>query len=107
MQYPKKKILHLIFFNTIIQTFRTPILFYYCNPPEAVYGYVNTCARHLYKHYTTDEGLHSSFVVFYFVFVLRLLPDVNHGVTTFFTSSYTNRTFQGILPLSFQYPVLR
>ena len=71
-------------FNTTTQTIILKGVFYYCNSPEAVHGYVNSCVRHLYKHYTTDEGLHSSFVVFYFVFVLRLLSDVNHGATAFY-----------------------
>ena len=30
--------------------------------------------------------LHSSFVVFYFVFVFRLPSDVNHGATAFYVS---------------------
>ena len=35
------------------------------------------------KSVNTPGDLHSSFVVFYFVFVLRLPPDVNHGATAF------------------------
>jgi hypothetical protein len=59
------------------------MLFYYCKSPEAVHGYVNTCARHSYRSGATGECLHSSFVVFYFVFVFRLLSDVNHGAIVF------------------------
>ena len=44
---------------------------------------------------TTGECLHSSFVVFYFVFVLRLLPDVNHGAIAFLL--YLEKVF-GRLP---------
>ncbi len=79
-----------VFLTQIPKTFSAAALFYYCNSPEAVHGYVNSRVRHLYKHYTTDEGLHSSFVVFYFVFVLRLLPDVNHGATAFFKQQYSS-----------------
>ena len=35
------------------------------------------------KSVNTPGDLHSSFVVFYFVFVFRLPPDVNHGATAF------------------------
>ena len=79
-----------VFLTQIPKTFSAAALFYYCNSPEAVHGYVNSRVRHLYKHYTTDEGLHSRFVVFYFVFVLRLLPDVNHGATAFFKQEYSS-----------------
>ena len=83
MQYLFGYCIVLFFLTQTDRTFSSTTLFYYCNSPEAVHGYVNSCVRHLYKHYTTDEGLHSSFVVFYFVFVLRLLSDVNHGATAF------------------------
>ena len=39
--------------------------------------------------------LHSSFVVFYFVFVLRLPPDVNHGAIVFFYNSHCQRKQSG------------
>ena len=50
---------------------------------KVVCGYVNTCIP-LVVYSATGECLHSSFVVFYFVFVFRLLSDVNHGATVFF-----------------------
>ena len=37
----------------------------------------------LWHKVNTPGDLHSSFVVFYFVFVFRLPPDVNHGATAF------------------------
>ena len=91
MQYQKKMLHCFVFLTQTDRTFSSTILFYYCNSPEAVHGYVNSCVLHLYKHYTTDECLHSSFVVFYFVFVLRLLPDVNHGATDFLLLAKTTK----------------
>ena len=44
-------------------------LFNWCDRPEAVHGYVNIYEQYLYLS-GIDRGLHSSFVVFYFVFVL-------------------------------------
>ena len=52
---------------------------------KVVCGYVNTCIP-LVVYSATGECLHSSFVVFYFVFVFRLLSDVNHGATAFLQS---------------------
>ena len=41
------------------------------------------CVNVMQQKVNTPGGLHSSFVVFYFVFVFRLPPDVNHGATAF------------------------
>lgn len=44
------------------------------------------CVNVMQQKVNTPGGLHSSFVVFYFVFVFRLPPDVNHGATAFYVS---------------------
>ena len=61
---------------------------------KVVCGYVNTCIP-LVVYSATGECLHSSFVVFYFVFVFRLLPDVNHGATAFFYSTLLQQNMPG------------
>ena len=53
-------------------------LFNWCDRPEAVHGYVNIYEQYLYLS-GIDRGLHSSFVVFYFVFVLWIGPVVTTG----------------------------
>ena len=57
---------------------------YNATSPEAHRGYVNTCVvAAMFKSMAQAIELHSSFVVFYFVFVFRLPFDVNQGAIAF------------------------
>ena len=54
------------FFNTLGKTFAIVGMFTLCNSPETTAERFMFCATKV----NTPGGLHSSFVVFYFVFVL-------------------------------------